>query len=336
MDFHIASMNLGQQLDTNTLSVPIGTKLLDVLKVAHQAQTAFLFANDETGNIIGVLSTDDVLRRVTSPNPHECQRWMDTTVEAMLPGRLHVADNFSSNHGVELQQRAVTQVSRNGQLLGMMTDDDVFVSWKSVRNALTASQGDGVTGLPNRATFDYHLDAECNRSAREGTPIAVLLVDLDFFKQINDQHGHPAGDAALRNVSTAIRRTLRSYDMVARFGGDEFAIICSGCRLNEVDIVMKRIRESVMQLQDNPNVSGPTPSISVGAAVAFDVQSQSIRKKLIEDADECLYAAKRVGRNCGFKKEMHVMAPSHPVFVPDEYSDSERIESILNGAPALC
>ena len=124
--------------------------------------------------------------------------------------------------------------------------------------------------------------------------------------------------------------------MVARFGGDELAIICSGCRLNEVDIVMRRIRETVMGLSDNPEISGPAPSISVGAAVAFDTQSHSIRKELIEKADECLYAAKRVGRNCGFKNEMHVMAPSEPVFVPDKYSDTERIESILDGATALC
>lgn len=335
MDFHTASMDLGQQQDAHTRSVPANAKLLDVLKVAHQADTPFLFVHDEQQNPIGVLATDDVLRRVTSPNPNETQRWMDMTVEAMLPGRLETDSDIPNRESLQVQ-RPITHVSRNGQLLGMMTDDDVLVSWKSVRNTLAASQGDGVTGLPNRATFDYHLDAECNRAAREGTPIAVLMVDLDFFKQINDQHGHSAGDAALRIVSTAIRRSLRSYDMVARFGGDEFAVICSGCRLNEVDIVMKRIRETVMGLAENPEISGPIPSISVGAAVAFDVQSQSIKRKLIDDADECLYAAKRVGRNCGFKKEMHVMAPSEPVFVPDQYSDTERIESILNGAPALC
>lgn len=336
MDFHFASMNLGQQQDASTRSVPADAKLLDVLKVAHQTQAAFLFVHDDKHEIIGVLATDDVLRRVASPNPQETQRWMDTTVEAMLPGRLKVDQGSVRRETTESQHRAVTQVSRNGQLVGMMTDDDVLVSWKSIRNTLTESQGDGVTGLPNRATFNYHLDAECNRAARDGTPIAVLLVDLDYFKQINDEHGHPAGDSALRNVSTAIRRSLRSYDMVARFGGDEFAIICSGCRLNEVDIVMKRIRASVAELSNDPEISGPVPSISVGAAVAFDVQSHSVRKKLIEYADECLYAAKRVGRNCGFKREMHVMASPDPVFVPDQYSDTERIESILNGAPALC
>lgn len=336
MEFHSASVNLGRQQVGKNRSVHAHAKLLDVLKVAHQSHNPFLFVEDDQGHPVGILATDDVLRRVTSRSPHETRRWMDMTVESMLPGRLEVKDDRSHVSSLELHDRPVTQVSRDGQLVGMMTDDDVFVSWKSVRNTLTASQGDGITGLPNRATFDYHLGAECNRAARAGTPIAVLLVDLDFFKQINDQHGHSAGDTALKVVSTAIRQSLRSYDMVARFGGDEFAMICSGCRLNEVDIVMRRIRESVMGLHDNSDIAGPLPSISVGAAVAFDVQSHSIKRQLMDDADECLYAAKRVGRNCGFKKEMHVMAPAEPVFVPDRYSDSERIESILGGAPTLC
>lgn len=336
MDFHLASMHPGQQQDAATRSVSAKAKLLDVLKVAHNADTPFLFVHDEQNNPIGVLATDDVVRRVTCPNPNETQRWMDMTVEAMLPSRLDTPAEIHQKVAVVHQPHAVTQVSRNGQLLGMMLDDDVLVSWKAVRNTLAESQGDGVTGLPNRATFDYHLDSECNRAVRDGTPIAVLLVDLDHFKQINDRHGHSAGDSALRVVSTAIRRSLRSYDMVARFGGDELAVICSGCRLNEVDIVMRRIREAVMGLSDHPEIPGPLPSISVGAAVAFDTQSHSIRQQLIDNADECLYAAKRVGRNCGFKNEMHVMAPSEPVFVPDKYSDTQRIESILDGATALC
>ena len=336
MDFHLASMNLGQQQDATTRSVAANAKLLDVLKVAQQSKTSYLFVHDAAKHPIGVLATDDVIRRVTSPSPHETQRWIDMTVEAMLPGRLEAPDPLDTSakknsSSSDRLHESLTQVSSDGQLLGVMTGNDVLVSWSSVRNTLAASQGDGVTGLPNRATFNYHLEAECNRAAREGTPLAVLLVDLDFFKQINDEHGHSAGDTALRIVSTAIRRSLRSYDLVARFGGDEFAIICSGCRLNEVDIVMKRIRETVMGLSANPEISGPLPSISVGAAVAFDVQSSSMKQKLIDDADECLYAAKRVGRNCGFKKEMHPMAPSAPVFVPDDFANSERIEAILMG-----
>lgn len=329
-------MNRGPLQDAACCSVHADAKLLEVLKIAHESHSPFLFVKDDDGKPMGVLATDDVMRRVTSPSPHETQRWMDMTVEAMLPGRLDVHDEPSSVDAIELQSRSVTQVSRNGTLLGMMTGDDVFVSWKSVRNTLTASQGDGVTGLPNRATFDYHLESECNRAARLGTSVSVILVDLDFFKQVNDQHGHSAGDTALKVVSTALRRSLRSYDLVARFGGDEFAIICNGFRLNEVDIVTRRLREAVMQLQDDPDVPQPVPSISVGAAVAFDVPSPSIKRKLIDDADECLYAAKRVGRNCAFKKELHVMAPSEPVFVPDQYADSDRIESILAGAPVLC
>lgn len=336
MEFHSANMNRGLMQDAACCSVHADAKLIEVLKVAHESYSPFLFVEDDDGKPMGVLATEDVLRRVTSPSPHETQRWMDMTVEAMLPGRLDLHDDKPSFDAIELKSRPVTQVSRNGTLLGMMTDDDVFISWKTVRNTLTASQGDGVTGLPNRATFDYHLESECNRAARLGTSVAVILVDLDFFKQVNDQYGHSAGDTALKVVSTALRRSLRSYDLVARFGGDEFAVICNGFRLNEVDIVTRRLRETVMALQSNPDIPQPVPSISVGAAVAFDVPSSSIKRKLIDDADECLYAAKRVGRNCAFKKELHVLAPSDPVFVPDDYSDTERIETILAGAPVPC
>lgn len=336
MEFHSTSLCPGDLQDPSTRRIASTARLLDVLKIAKATQSSFLFVEDDQGLPLGVLSTEDVLRRVTRPSPRETQRWMDMTVDSMLPGRLEVPEELLQPLTEQELPEQITQVTRSGHLLGMMTNDDVYISWKSVCNTLASRQGDGVTGLPNRATFDYHLEAECNRAAREGTSIAVLLIDLDYFKQINDEHGHSAGDHALKTVGGILRKTLRSYDVVARFGGDEFAVICSGCRLNEIDIVMRRVREAVMASQKSVASDRPIPSISVGAVVAFDVPSPAIRNQLLEEADTCLYAAKKVGRNCGFKKELHVMAAATPVFVPDRFADVHRVEEILRGATSSC
>jgi diguanylate cyclase (GGDEF)-like protein len=215
-------------------------------------------------------------------------------------------------------------------LLGLLTDDDVLISWRSVQKTLKTSQGDAVTELPNRVAFDQHLQAEYNRGQRCSHSLAVILIDLDFFKQINDQFGHAAGDAALKTVATTVRKNLRSYDLVARFGGDEFAVICSGCRPGEINIVIRRIRECVLQLQDDFSVPRPVPTISVGACVAHNLYKIDDPVEIIQIADEALYAAKGVGRNCAFKTELHTQSSLTPSLVRDQYTNEAVLESLVH------
>lgn len=326
MKFHNARLVEHSARTETDWTIRSDSPVVDIIRKAATSGHPYLFVQDDAGSPIGLLSAEDVLRRVTDPHPKALLRWMNMPAEAALESRIAAPDGDGEQLDNDTE---ITKVTVNGVLLGVVTDDDVMVSWKSVQKTLSNYQGDAVTGLPNRATFDHHLAAECSRAKRYGHSAAVILVDLDHFKQINDRFGHAAGDAALNIIATTLRACLRSYDMVARFGGDEFAVVCSGCRPGEIDIVLRRLREAVLNLQSDPSFEGPLPTVSIGASVVHDFRSVSHPADLIEAADECLYTAKRFGRNCAFRSESGRSTNGEPEFVEDIYADAEYIRSVL-------
>ncbi|MCT2398820.1 putative bifunctional diguanylate cyclase/phosphodiesterase [Novosphingobium mangrovi (ex Huang et al. 2023)] len=154
---------------------------------------------------------------------------------------------------------------------------------------------DGLTGLGNRAMFEMRLDEALARSRRLNTSLALLYVDLDRFKQINDTLGHPAGDALIRQVARRLVAEVRGYDFVSRLGGDEFAIL-----INEpedravIDRICSRI---VAQLERPFNVSGSQAYIGASIGVAIAPEDGLDRAELTRKADIALYEAKAEGRS---------------------------------------
>jgi diguanylate cyclase (GGDEF)-like protein len=150
---------------------------------------------------------------------------------------------------------------------------------------------DMLTGLSNRRTLMQRLGEEIVRSNRTTHPFAVLMADVDHFKQYNDANGHPAGDAVLKEVAEILRKSARASDCVARYGGEEFCLILPVTRAAEAVQLAERIRSRVART-DFP---GGTITLSVGvASVPEDGQTS---EAAIEAADEALYQAKRDGRN---------------------------------------
>lgn len=155
---------------------------------------------------------------------------------------------------------------------------------------------DVLTGLPNRRQAMAWLAQAWAQSERDRTPLACMMIDADGFKQVNDRHGHAAGDEVLRQLSARLRRAVRGNDVVCRIGGDEFLIICLGTGLDGVFHIAETIRQDVAKLRVALTGGEWLGRISVGVAVK--TANMQNFEDLIKTADEGLYIAKRNGRNC--------------------------------------
>ena len=159
------------------------------------------------------------------------------------------------------------------------------------------SSRDPLTGLANRRHFELTLASEVDRVARAGEPALVLMIDIDHFKRVNDAHGHQAGDLVLKAVAAALSECVRPMDTVARFGGEEFAMILPNCAPSYGQAVAERIRTHVsaraIAIGNGDQVA---VTVSIGGAFAPQwVRSSALL--WVDRADQQLYRAKSEGRN---------------------------------------
>jgi two-component system cell cycle response regulator len=168
-----------------------------------------------------------------------------------------------------------------------------------VRSGLT----DFLTGFHNRRYMNARLREELARAQRDKGNVAILMIDVDHFKRINDSYGHLAGDGVLREVAKRIDAQIRLSDTAARFGGDEFAIVLPGGQVRDAEVLARRVRTAVGSLP--MLVSGSvtaTITLSIGVAVAAPATDsrdlKSMAERLIAEADAALYRSKASGRDC--------------------------------------
>jgi len=167
---------------------------------------------------------------------------------------------------------------------------------------------DGLTGIANRRSFDDFIRKECLRSARDGTPISLILIDIDFFKLYNDNYGHLKGDECLHKVAETLQRAAqRPADLVARYGGEEFAVILPSTDAVGAIKIADSLRLAIEGLE-LPHAYSPlcnivTISMGIASKIASEKESPA---DLIEMADEALYEAKNAGRNQSKVHKDHV------------------------------
>jgi len=157
---------------------------------------------------------------------------------------------------------------------------------------------DGLTQLTNHRTFQEQLAVEVRRSERSQTPLTMLMIDVDHFKKYNDTHGHPAGDAVLKQVASILKDNLRTTDLVARYGGEEFAILLIDTPLSFGAKVAAKLRNTMRRTQfSGAEKSQPGGRVTISVGMAGWPMHGKTAASLLEAADKALYEAKRAGRD---------------------------------------
>jgi diguanylate cyclase (GGDEF)-like protein len=192
-----------------------------------------------------------------------------------------------------------------------------------------AAAVDPLSGAFNRRYFHQRLDEELERSRRHDIPVALLMIDVDDFKSVNDAFGHLAGDAIIREVADILRRSVRVFDVCSRFGGDEFAIVMPGSGAGSARAIAERIRERIESFRSqDPALAQSRVTVSIGLATSLPVMNA---RDLVESADRALYLAKREGKN-----QVRTLAPDEEMRpVPREPGDASEPGEPRNGAPTV-
>ncbi len=204
---------------------------------------------------------------------------------------------FANNHRVE----GVSPLQDGDKIqIGVMTilkftyDDAPEANYAQAM--YDAALRDGLTGVYNRRYFDERLNAEFSFASRHATGLSLLFLDLDHFKQVNDTHGHLAGDQVLKELAKLIAKSSRAEDVLSRYGGEEFAVLCRDTDQLKSSVLAERIRHEVAACVFVPKVQIKL-TVSIGIAAIPD-PAITTPKDLVEAADAALYQAKERGRNC--------------------------------------
>ena len=160
-----------------------------------------------------------------------------------------------------------------------------------------SSVRDALTGLYNRHFFQDRYDAEFAFARRHGAPLTVMMLDVDFFKSVNDTHGHQAGDAVLRSVGAALKRMTRKEDVTARYGGEEFVLLIRGVPEEHATHGAERLRRGIEALEIPWQDARLGITTSIGVATMSTQRVYSSPSELLAAADLALYRAKQEGRN---------------------------------------
>jgi diguanylate cyclase (GGDEF)-like protein len=167
---------------------------------------------------------------------------------------------------------------------------------KTERNLRRQALRDSLTGLFNRRFFDAGLVQEIMRSRRSGNPASLLMLDIDHFKNYNDDFGHDAGDAVLRAIGQLLQTQVRGGDVACRFGGEEFVILMPNAPLDSANVRGKQILEAIRGLEI-PHQGHLLPTVTASLGVAEFPTHASDAEELLDAADHALYMAKRTGRD---------------------------------------
>ncbi len=274
---------------------------------AKDRATLTILSGINAGQVFALDGTEHIIGRGT-----EADLWLEdggvsrrhARITCRTDGR-YVVDDLGSTNGTfigserietrEVRPNDRIQLGPHVTLRFAITDD---AEEELQRRLYESSTRDGLTRLYNRKYFSERLTAEVAYSRRHKVKLSALLLDLDDFKQINDTHGHSAGDMVLRLVSAQMQRLLRVEDLVARYGGEEFVVLARSTGKTEAVRLAERIRESIAGLDITVAAHRSLRvTLSIGVAALPDVAPEGGPNELLALADARLYKAKAEGKN---------------------------------------
>ena len=214
----------------------------------------------------------------------------------------HLSDVGSTNGTWVNEQRIDEQLLGAGdrirvgnQIVKFLSSDDIEVQFHETIYKMTTT--DGLTGAYNRQYMNETLEREIARSLRRNSPLSFLLIDIDFFKKINDTFGHLAGDQVLQEFSRRIRTSIEADDVFARYGGEEFALVLADQSSHDAQVKAEQIRTLIETTPFATDSLQIPVTCSIGVASLSDQNDEATASGLIDSADQNLYRAKREGRN---------------------------------------
>ncbi|MGJ8529732.1 PleD family two-component system response regulator [Maritalea sp.] len=167
---------------------------------------------------------------------------------------------------------------------------------KSLSSTVAMAVIDGLTGLYNRRYFDRHMCVQMDKAREGNKSLGLMMLDIDFFKSVNDTHGHAAGDEVLREFSSRLQRNIRGVDLACRYGGEEFVVMMPGADLHRAKNIAERIRNAIASEPFDTGITVPL-DITVSVGISINELPDDTPDQMLKRADIALYRAKREGRN---------------------------------------
>lgn len=270
-------LSLAAVQDRLTQLLPTSLELERVLELFFQELHSFLGLDCMEYRLDG----HDVHQRIGQPSLHRCSYRMTHAGSFLGEIQFSRKKRFSEAHLLALETLL-------GNLLYPLRNALLY------REAVFSAHNDSLTGVGNRLAMDRALDREVKLSIRHRTTLSVLVLDIDYFKQINDRYGHACGDEALKAVVNCTRACLRDVDDLFRMGGEEFVILLSNTQALQARLVAERIRSAIEGMQFEIDGTPVPMTASLGVATR---QLDEGNRELLDRCDKLMYRAKRTGRN---------------------------------------
>ncbi|MHC4878136.1 MAG: diguanylate cyclase [Planctomycetota bacterium] len=300
--------SLVAEREAEPAAVPVvlkGSLLIDLAQVFARHESQHVLVQDDDGRLIGIVSSDNFQQAIRDYDD-VAATWHHRVVESLISIPLEIKELKGRTKPRETRQRVVNciEVREGSDLIALLTNEDVLLSWNRIEPAIEQAAIDTLTSLPNRAHFERRFEQEWQRAERLGLTLGVLIIDVDNFKQINDSFGHLRGDLVLAAVAECCQKQLRSYDVIARFAGDEFVALTCGCSVDDIDLPIRRLLDATRTLNLHFDNEAITTSLSIGAAVVCRGLDHLRPDDLLNAADQCLYTAKETGRDRAYRVEL--------------------------------